>query len=258
MKVVLLAHTPDPERVVASAAKLCYSSVGVEELNARMSDEQVQSFVALLSSYGHESPVEHVTFTFGIEGISRACSHQLVRHRIASYSQKSQRYVNEDGFDYIVPPAVAADETALKAFSAAMEAADRAYHEIEEILLAHHKEALMAGGLSAEAAEKKAKKIAIEDARFVLPNACETKIVVTMNVRSLLGFFRQRCCQRAQWEIRDVADEMLRLCKEAAPTLFAKAGPPCVNGPCPEGGMSCGKAKEMRAKYRPESKESEA
>ena len=106
MKVILLAHTPDPERVVASAAKLCYSSVGVEELSSRMSDEQVESFVALLASYGHESPVEHVSFTFAVEGISRACSHQLVRHRIASYSQKSQRYVNENGFEYITPPAI--------------------------------------------------------------------------------------------------------------------------------------------------------
>ena len=249
-KVVLLAHTPDPEQVVAAAAKLCYSKSGVEELREKQTPEKAADFVEMLASYGHESPVEHVSFTFGIEGISRACSHQLVRHRIASYSQKSQRYVNEDGFSFVTPPEVAADPAALKAFSEAMDAADSAYHTIADLLTETHKKAFLAQGLDEKEAEKKARKKAIEDARFVLPNACETKIVVTMNARSLMGFFRQRCCNRAQWEIRSVAEQMLKICREIAPHLFAKAGPPCIAGPCPEGAMTCGRAKEMREKYQ--------
>jgi thymidylate synthase (FAD) len=98
--------------------------------------------------------------------------------------------------------------------------------------------------------EKKAKsnaeKRAIEDARYVFPNACETKIVVTMNARSLYNFFNHRCCQRAQTEIRELATEMLRQVKQVAPTIFKNMGPNCVSGPCPEGSMTCGKAKEMK------------
>jgi thymidylate synthase (FAD) len=92
--------------------------------------------------------------------------------------------------------------------------------------------------------------MAIEDARFVLPNACDTKMLVTMNARSLLNFFSHRCCNRAQWEIRALADQMLCLVKEVAPSLFAAAGPGCVRGPCPEGSMTCGRMEEVRARYR--------
>jgi len=249
MKVILLAHTPEPEQVVAAAAKLCYSKSDVESLRQKQTPEKAAEFVEMLASYGHESPIEHATFTFGIEGISRACSHQLVRHRIASYSQKSQRYVCEDGFAYVTPPDIAEDEEAKKAFDEAMASTDVAYHRLAKILTEKHKKEWMEQGLSEVDAEKKAVKQANEDARFVLPNACETKLIMTMNVRSLRGFFRQRCCNRAQWEIRAVAEEMLRACMEVAPNLFAKAGPPCVAGACPEGSMTCGKAKEMREKY---------
>ncbi len=249
MNVTLIAHTPDPEKVVAAAAKLCYSSSDVQTLMDNLTPEKVESFVQLLASYGHESPVEHVTFTFGIEGVSRACTHQLVRHRIASYSQKSQRYVSEKGFEYVTPPAIAADAKALARYETAMTQMNDAYNEIADLLEASHYEALVAGGKDEKEATKAARKMAIEDARFVLPNGCETKIIVTMNARSLMNFFHHRCCNRAQWEIRDVAQEMLRLCREVAPALFSHAGPSCLNGPCPEGAMTCGRIKEMREKY---------
>ena len=249
MNVTLIAHTPEPEKVVAAAAKLCYSSSDVQTLMENLTPEKVESFVQLLASYGHESPVEHVTFTFGIEGVSRSCTHQLVRHRIASYSQKSQRYVSEKGFEYITPPAIAEDEAALAKYEAAMAAASDAYNELADLLEAKHTAALIENGKTPEEAARAAKKMAIEDARFVLPNGCETKIIVTMNARSLINFFHHRCCNRAQWEICEVAQEMLRLCREVAPALFSHAGPSCLNGPCPEGAMTCGRIKEMRERY---------
>ena len=251
MRVTLIAHTPDPEKVVAAAAKLCYSSSDVNTLMDNLTPEKVDSFVELLASYGHESPIEHVTFTFGIEGVSRSCTHQLVRHRIASYSQKSQRYVSEKGFEYIVPPEIEADEKALACYEKAMADANDAYNQLADILEETHFNTLCAAGKNEQEARRAARKMAIEDARFVLPNGCETKIIVTMNARSLMNFFHHRCCNRAQWEIRDVAQEMLTLCREVAPALFSHAGPSCVNGPCPEGAMTCGRIKEMRERFAP-------
>ncbi|WP_295208195.1 FAD-dependent thymidylate synthase [Ruminococcus sp.] len=250
MKVELIAHTPEPEKVVATAAKLCYSSSDIGSLREGLDDEKTQKFIKMLVSIGHESPMEHVSFTFGIEGISRACSHQLVRHRIASYSQKSQRYVNENGFDFITPPEIEAVPEAKAEFDKQMNNLLESYNKIADILTKTHTETFMAQGLDEAEAVKKAKKKAYEDARFVLPNACETKIVVTMNVRSLFNFFQHRCCNRAQWEIKAVADEMLKLCRHVAPTLFANAGPSCVmTGKCPEGKMTCGKIKEVKQFY---------
>ena len=204
----------------------------------------------MLSEIGHESPIEHVSFTFGVEGISRACSHQLVRHRIASYSQKSQRYVNEDSFEYIIPPEVEAIPEAKEEFIRQMEAIDKGYKQLADLLTQKHTEAFMAEGHDEKTALSKAKKKAIEDARFLLPNACETKSVVTMNARSLMNFFRHRCCNRAQWEIKEVADQMLALVKEVAPNLFKNAGPSCIAGGCPEGKMTCGKIKQVREFYK--------
>ncbi len=245
-KVTLITHTPDPERAVAAAAKLCYSPSSIDDIRDGLTDESTASFVDMLASIGHESPLEHVSFTFGIEGVSRACTHQLVRHRIASYSQKSQRYVSEGGFEYIVPPEVAAVPEALELYKKAMAEDQEYYEKITAVLKEKHMAAMLADGMDEKAASRAAEKKAIEDARFVLPNACETKIVVTMNARSLLNFFRHRCCNRAQWEIREVADEMLRLVSAIAPNLFKKAGASCVRGACPEGKMTCGKAAEMR------------
>ena len=121
IKVDLIAHTPEPEKLVATAAKLCYSSSDIDSLRKGLTEDKIESFIDMLVSIGHESVMEHVSFTFGIEGISRACSHQLVRHRIASYSQKSQRYVNENGFDFITPPDIEAIPEAKTEFDRIMQ-----------------------------------------------------------------------------------------------------------------------------------------
>ena len=222
LKVTLLEHTPDPERVVAMAARLCYSSSGAAELAEKLSDERVKEMVEKIVKLGHASCLEHVSFTFGIEGVSRVLTHQLVRHRIASYDQQSQRYVAAHGFQYITPPTIAEKPEAKAKFDALMQKIRATYDELTEM------------------------GVPKEDARYVLANAAETKILVTMNARTLLHFFNLRCCNRAQWEIRAMAYEMLRLVKEVAPTLFYNAGASCVNtGRCPEGAMTCGKFSEM-------------
>lgn len=228
LKVLLLQHTLEPELTVALAARLCYSSAGIGELHDRLSRADIQGFLDKIMSLGHQSVLEHASFTFGIEGISRACSHQLVRHRLASYSQQSQRYVTFDGgrFPSVVPDAIAESPKRSEIFARAMEACAVAY------------EALIEDGTPAE------------DARFVLPNSAETKIIVTMNARELLHFFSLRCCERAQWEIRKVAVEMLRLVKPLAPSIFRQAGPDCVAGVCPEGTLTCGKTSEVRKYFK--------
>ena len=266
LKVKIIAHTPEPDKVVAQAGKLCYSAVGVDEITQKLTEEEIARYVNMLASIGHESPLEHVSFTFAIEGISRACTHQIVRHRIASYSQQSQRYVKLEQFEYIIPPAIEKNPEAKRIFIETMERDQKAYDELVDLLLEDiliDKHAADYGSCIKEIlkenpdvapdrskvldlyAEKffedyrKAEKQAIEDARYVFPNACETKIVVTMNARSLLHFFNVRCCNRAQWEIREMATEMLKECKKIAPALFKKAGPDCVYGKCGEGKMSC-------------------
>lgn len=249
LHVELLAYTEGCEKIVAAAAKLCYSSSGIEDILDGLTEEKTESFLKKLSDLGHESPIEHVSFTFGIEGVSRSLLAQITRHRIASYSVKSQRYVREGDFAYVVPPEIAADEDALGLFEETMRRDQEAYDQLVEILSNKKTKQLIAEGMSEKAARSAASKLANEDARFVLPNACETKMIVTMNARSLMNFFHHRCCSRAQWEIRALADEMLKLVREVAPTLFSHAGPSCVGGTCPEGKMSCGKAAQMRKKY---------
>lgn len=230
MKIEILTHTPNIENVLASAGRLCYSKVGVSELLEKHSKEDNEKFVKMLSDMGHHSPLEHVSFTFAVEGISRACSHQLVRHRLASYSQQSQRYVDlKETFNYIIPPnVVGAFE---KHYIDSMNKAFENYIELAEGMQFNYE----LQGMSKREANKKA----IEDARYILPNACETKMVFTMNVRTLLHFFEKRCCSRAQWEIRELANEMLRQCKEVSPILFNNAGATCRRGYCTEGKMSC-------------------
>ncbi len=249
MKVTLLTHTPEPEKVVAAAAKLCYSNSTIETLYDKQTPEAVEKFLNMLAEIGHESPIEHCSFTFGIEGVSRSLLAQITRHRIASFSVQSQRYVMEKDFSFVTPPEIAANDQAAAIFQKSMEDAIDSYRKLTDILMNKHKAVLLAEGMEEAAAAKKAEKMAIEDARFVLPNAADTQMVVTMNARSLMNFFHHRCCNRAQWEIRAVADEMLRLCKEVAPHLFAYAGPSCVSGKCPEGKMTCGKMLQMREKY---------
>lgn len=225
MKVTLLAYTPEPEKIVAAAARLCYSPDGADALLEDLTAEKAEGFLKKLVEMGHFSPIEHVNFTFAVEGVSRALSHQMVRHRIASYSQKSQRYVREDSFEYIVPPSVAENKGAERVFREQMEKIREAYRTLREMV--HH-----------------------EDARYVLPNACETKFVFTMNARSLHNFFALRCCNRAQWEIRLLAEAIYKEVKKVAPILFGAAGPACVSdGACPEGKMTCGDAAAVREKF---------
>ncbi len=217
-KVKLLHHTDEPERTVALAAKLCYSPATIGGLSERVSRGEVKQFLRKLLDMGHLSPFEHASFTFGVEGISRVTSHQLVRHRIASYSQQSQRYVEKmEQFEYIVPRSIG-KKKGLKT----------RYENLMQELQAAYREFVDAG-------------VPAEDARYVLPGAAETKLVVTMNARELRHFFRQRCCTRAQWEIRKMAELMLGEVRRAAPALFADSGPPCEAGYCPEGEMSCGR-----------------
>ena len=249
MKVILLAHTPMPEQVCASAAKLCYSKAKASEISSGFTKEKTESFLKMLAEIGHESPTEHASFTFAIEGVSRSLLAQITRHRIASYSVKSQRYVKEGQFEFVLPPEIENIPEAKEIFLKAMEEDQRTYNHLTDILFNKHKDALLKDGMDEAEAAKKAEKMAIEDARFVLPNACSTQMIVTMNARNLKHFFAQRCCERAQWEIRELAYLMLCEVKKVAPLLFTKAGPPCVSGACPEGKMSCGKAKEIRAKY---------
>lgn len=224
MEVKLLRHTPEPEKTVAMSARLCYSPIGAAQLEEKMTDEQAAKLVRKLVSMGHFSTLEHVTFTFAIEGVSRVLTHQLVRHRIASYSQQSQRYVKEHNFETIMPPTIAARPEAKEKFLKLMQEIQGLYNELTE------------------------QGIPAEDARYVLPNAAETKIVCTFNVRSLLNFFSLRCCSRAQWEIRQLAEKMLAECKKVAPVLFENAGPTCVSeGICREGEMSCGRLQAILA-----------
>ncbi len=217
MDVRLLYHTPDPERAIAAAARLCYAPVGAAELLETMSEDAVRRVLKTVLTSGHLSTLEHASYTFAIDGVSRALTHQLVRHRLASYNQQSQRYVTyaEDP-DFIVPPSVADQPAALETFSAATDALFAAYR------------ALLDAGVPAE------------DARYLLPNAMETKIVVTMNIRELLHFFELRCCKRAQWEIRELSLRMLDLAEKTAPYIFTDAGAGCRRGPCSEGKMTCG------------------
>ncbi len=248
VKVYLLAHTPEPERVVASAAKLCYSRTGVATLLEGLTPEKSAEFLEMLSDLGHSSPVEHASFTFGIEGVSRSFLAQITRHRIASFSVQSQRYVEYDDPSYVVPPEIAACPEALAVYEQALQSCTDAYRRITELL--NRKYAGAEGGEADKARQRALRKKSIEDARFILPNACETKMVVTMNARELMHFFTLRCCSRAQWEIRAVANEMLRQASAAAPALFCSAGPACVRGACSEGKMSCGRAAEMREFYK--------
>ena len=217
MNVELLYHTPDPERAIATAARLCYAPVGAAELMETMPSERVESVLSTIMTSGHFSTLEHASYTFAVDGVSRALTHQLVRHRIASFNQQSQRYVKFTGEVSVVKPrSVAGNEEAEAVFDEAIAAAVDAYHKLLDL------------------------GVAAEDARYLLPNAAESKIVITMNVRELLHFFSLRCCNRAQWEIRDMAHRMLELARPTAPFIFADAGAPCVRTGCPEGKMTCG------------------
>lgn len=218
MNVELLYHTPDPERAVATAARLCYAPIGATELMESLDDERIRKVLTTILESGHLSTLEHASYTFAIDGVSRALTHQLVRHRLASFNQQSQRYVKfTDGLETIKPASIARNEEYNRLFDEMVDKTVEAY------------QAFVDAGIPAE------------DARYILPNAAETKIVVTMNIRELRHFFTLRCCNRAQWEIRALAWKMLELVRPTAPFIFADAGPGCVRGACPEGKMACSK-----------------
>ncbi len=215
MKVELINHTPDPDRAAAHAALTCYR----EDIPKKddMDDDLVLEILDKIKESGHHSVIEHSSFTFSIEGVSRALTHQLVRHRLASFSQQSQRYVDIDEFDPVIPDSVMENNGCSKLFDDLMKQIRETYATLKE-------------------------EIPLEDARYVLPNATKTNIIVTMNARELWHFFSLRCCRRAQWEIRDMADRMLELCKEVSPIIFENAGAPCLRGPCPESPeFTCGR-----------------
>ena len=231
LKVVLLRHTPNPEEAIALGAKLCYSKAQIDDLRLKVEAKDQTTFIEKLMNMGHESVLEHATFTFGIEGVSRVLLAQITRHRIgASFSVQSQRYVSyKEGFGYIVPPAIEKlGPRYVEQFQKQMATLQKWYEEWQQLL--------------GDAGEK-----SNEDARFILPNATETRMLVTMNVRELRHFFQLRMCSRAQWEIRALATEMHRQCMIVAPALFADAGPACLRGKCPEGEKTCGRAAEIRA-----------
>ena len=232
LHVTLLRHTLSPEEVVALGARLCYSRATLGDLEQKIAARDQQAFVERLLNMGHESVLEHASFTFGVEGVSRVLLAQLTRHRLASFSVQSQRYVSyEKGFGYIVPPKIAALGPEAEAeFKAQMDQMHAWYTAWQEKLGAGE------GGN--------------EDARFVLPGACETRLMVTMNTRELRHFLSLRMCERAQWEIRALATEMHRLVMEGAPALFKDAGAPCISGPCPEGEKCCGKMQQKRQERR--------
>lgn len=313
MKVQLITHTENLEQVVAMSAKLCYSKVGLDAISTNLTPLNIEKFLTMLADMGHESPFEHANFTFAVEGVSRTLSHQLVRHRIASYSQQSQRYVKLEQFEYIVPPSINENERAKAIFIDAMKKDQEAYNllvdslmvenicvnykkELGTVILQHLRETnqtteadivtlidnviLSAFTLNLSTIDdikdiydkelfgldilgyialfykeykkeySKVEKKAIEDARYVFPNACETKLVFTMNTRSLYNFLKHRCCERAQWEIRDLACAMVVELKRVAPILFKNVGPSCVTDKCGEGVMSCGMAKEVKEKFK--------
>ena len=223
MKVELIRHTLSPEETIALGAKLCYSKATIGDLRQKIEEKDQEQFIEKLLGMGHESVFEHASFTFGVEGVSRVLLAQLTRHRLASFSVQSQRYVSyENGFGYIIPPSIEAlGEAAVQEYHAQMNQIEEWYKNWQERL-----------GKQGEKSN--------EDARFVLPNACETRMLVTMNVRELRHFFSLRMCSRAQWEIRALAEKMHELCLQVSPELFRDAGPACLRGKCPEGEKSCG------------------
>ena len=215
-KVSLLSHTPDPDRIVLSAARLCYSDISADELFESFDFKNPEKLISDLRLSGHLSTFEHAGFTFAVDGLSRAASHQLVRHRIASFSQQSQRYVKMNETEIVTPESISRNSEALKLYKEQAERSHETYTKLINI------------GIPAE------------DARFILPSGWETKLVLTMNARELHHFFSLRICRRAQWEIRELARKMLLLARKAAPLLFNVAGPKCLISGCEEA-SPCGR-----------------
>ncbi len=234
LNVKLLYFTPEAEKITAMGAKLCYSPSGIDDIASGLTEEKAAAFIEKIVDIGHLSTIEHASFSFGIEGVSRTLLAQITRHRLASFSVQSQRYVSysDNGFSYIIPPSISAlGDEAKEKYEQQMNTMQQWYDEWRQAL--------------GEKGEK-----TNQDARFVLPGACETKMILTMNARELLHFFSLRCCNRAQWEIRELSWRMFALVSQIAPALFKAAGPSCVRGKCSEGNKTCGKASEVKKKQK--------
>ena len=274
LKVKLISHTMNPELVIATAGKLCYSPSNIDDLMEKQTDESIERFVNMITSIGHGSVLEHTSFTFGIEGVSRSLTHQLVRHRIASYSQQSQRYVKETQFEYVIPQDIKNNKVLEESYKKHMEDSQKLYDEIVDKLIYDYvyneevygkvvdiqlkkckisKEEFISWKEENKSADKfveslrnsykrlcsTLEKKAIENARYIFPNACETKIICTMNLRSLINFCHHRCCRRAQEEINQLAWTMVEEIEKVGPLLAKSLGASCQFGPCPEGDMCC-------------------
>jgi len=225
VKVFLISNTENPEKTCAAAALTSYWYKGASETYEKLSKKEIEGILRKVIGYGHISVIEHASFTFSIEGVSRACTHQLVRHRMASYTQQSQRYVEIEHFEPVIPSSIQKNKSALHVFGDFLSNVLDTYKKLIK------------------------NNILPEDARFILPNATRTNIVITMNARELLHVFRLRCCNRAQWEIQEMAWKMLKLCKEKAPVIFENAGPLCITeGKCIEGDLACDVWKSLEGK----------
>ncbi len=236
-QVKLINYSPDAGQLLAAAARLCYASSDAAPLDQDLAS--VADFVKKLREMGHLSPLEHAVFTFHIEGVSRAMTHQLVRHRLASYSQRSQRYVPHADFDYVMPPQLEGRTVDDDGRSVP---ADAYFAETMQLIAERYRKLNAALGQTGERSN--------EDARYVLPNACETSIMMTMNARELLHFLEERLCLRAQWEIRDVANIILDLVRPVLAPVFDGAGPKCTRlGGCPEGKFTCGRYADIKQRY---------
>jgi len=225
LKVELVSNTNNPEITCAKCASVSWRRKGLKDLTLN----QAREIIRRILKYGHESVIEHASFTFFVEGVSRSLTHQLVRHRIASYTQQSMRYVDLTGLEryFVKPESISKNQNLEKLFDDLMAKCKDAYDLLRE------------------------KEIPPEDARSVLPIATQTKIAITMNARELRHFFAMRCCLRAQWEIRQLANRILKICKSVAPSLFENVGPSCVRlGYCPEGELTCGKLEQILEMYR--------
>jgi thymidylate synthase (FAD) len=225
MKVSLVSCTRDPEMTCARCASVSWRRKGMKAISL----DEARQIIRRVLGYGHESVIEHACFTFFIEDISRSLTHQLVRHRIASFTQQSMRYVDlvKSKSYFIVPKSISEDEELARLFGDLMAKCKNTYDILRK------------------------RGVPPEDSRFALPIATQTKIAITMNARELRHFFAMRCCLRAQWEIRQLANRMLKICKTTAPSLFEGAGPSCVKlAYCPEGELTCGRLNQVVKTYR--------
>jgi len=224
LRVELISNTKDPEITCARCAAVSWQRKGMKDLTLN----EARQIIREVLSHRHESVIEHANFTFFVEEISRSLTHQLVRHRMASYTQQSMRYVNltKSKEYFIKPESIAKNQNLSSSFDEIMAKCKDVYDFFVD------------------------KGVPPEDARFVLPIATQTKIAITMNARELRHFFELRCCLRSQWEIRELADKILEICRSVAPSLFENAGPSCVRlGYCPEAGLACGKINQVLEKY---------